>query len=319
MVTTREPSLRVGEPASLAFLPVYNAIVSLSTPDIDRLVASSAPVRGWMNGWNLTMLSVAVLWGGSLAISQITDNDAWWWYGTHLAMIVAVVLVLSVGMRHRRMGRSMLEAFEAVQLQDWDRAEKALLTLLSRPVRPGHARVEALLALASLAEAQNHYEGSQRVYEAILNGDEADPLQQHTTHLALASAMLRNGETADAVALIDKLERINLPEPLEAQVSLLSLFREVVMGHAHETLDKAARRRALFRNNLGTRAGYGYALLAAAYDRAEQAEPAEQNWHDATLLVRPEQLLDRFDMLKSVATKYPAAQRPLASKGPTAS
>lgn len=282
----------------------------MTTHEIDHLVDSSQPQRGWLRGSNLVLLILAMIIGASLASSQLLENNAWW-YGTQIAMLLAVIVVLRETWRQRRMGRWMLEAFESVQLQDWKRAEGALRQLLSHPVRPASSRVEALLALASVSEAHDNYEASQHIYEAILGEESADPIQQHTTHLALAAAMLRNGQTTDAVALIDKLERIHLPEPMEAQVSLLSLFREVVMGHAHETLEQAPRRRALFRRNLSTRAAFGYALLAAAFDRASESELATQYWHDATLLVHPDQLTDRFELLKPIASKYPAATRPL--------
>lgn len=285
----------------------------MTTHEIDQLLSSSQPQRGWLRGSNLILLILAVLIGASLASSRLLENDVWW-YGTQVALLAAVGIILWETWRQRRKGRWMLEAFEAVQLQDWHHAETALRQLLSGPLRPEASRVEALLALASVSEAHDNYEASQHIYEAILVEERADPIQQHTTHLALAAAMLRNGQTTDAVALIDKLERIDLPEPMEAQVSLLALFREVVMGHAHETLDQAARRRALFRRNLSTRAGFGYALLAAAFDRASKSELATQYWHDATLLVHPDQLTDRFELLKPLAAKYPAAVRPFPNE-----
>ncbi|MHC4795756.1 MAG: hypothetical protein ACYTF1_03845, partial [Planctomycetota bacterium] len=93
-----------------------------------------------------------------------------------------------------------------------------------------------------------------------------------------------------------------------AQVELLSLFREVIMGQAAEGLEHAEQRSKLFRDHLSTRAGFGYGLLAAAYDRADRPGKAKKYWHDATMLVRPGELIERFSELKAISEKYPATE-----------
>ena len=80
------------------------------------------------------------------------------------------------------------------------------------------------------------------------------------------------------------------------------------MGQAADALEKAEERTKLFRDYLSTRAGYGYALLAAAFDRAGRTDSAGKYWHDATILVSPGELLERFGELKTVADKYPSAE-----------
>jgi len=123
--------------------------------------------------------------------------------------------------------------------------------------------------------------------------------------------MLRTGQTADAVALIDRLIRADIPEALKAQIELVALFREIVMGQSQDYLARAGERRRLFREYLSTRAGYGYGLLAVAFDRASQPHEAGRHWHDATLLVCPADLLGRFSELGPVASRYPSAEVPL--------
>ena len=123
--------------------------------------------------------------------------------------------------------------------------------------------------------------------------------------------MLRTGQTADAVTLIDRLILQDLPGPLRAQVELLALFREVVMGHTHESVTRAEERVTLFRTHLSTRAGFGYALLAVAFERADQPAVARRYWHDATLLVPVKELVKRFGELEPIADRYPAVEYPL--------
>jgi hypothetical protein len=210
--------------------------------------------------------------------------------------------------RQKRLGRLFDDAIEAVQLRRWEMAEGLLRAILSRPMNQRLVRAESLLALGRVAEAERGYDAAQRVYEALLREGVADPLQMHMARVALAGAMLRTGQVADAVALTDKLQRSGLEGLLKAQVELLALLRDVVMGQVESGVEHAVERRALFREHLGTRAAYGYALLAAAFDRAGQTESARSHWYDATLLVKPAELLGRYDEVKGVAARYPAAE-----------
>jgi hypothetical protein len=202
----------------------------------------------------------------------------------------------------------MLKSIEAVQLKQWAEARQALFQLLRYPIRHTQARAESLLALAAVAESDHDYDTSQHIYESLLAEGQLDPIQQHTTNVALAAVMLRNGQTTDAVSLIDRLVKADLPEPLRAQVELLSLFREVIMGQAADNIERAEQRRELFRKHLSTRAGYGYGLLAMAFDLANRPDEAQRYWQDATLLIRPAELLERFAELKIVAAKYRATE-----------
>ncbi len=172
-------------------------------------------------------------------------------------------------------------------------------------------RTQSLLALAVVAETDQHYEASQRIYEHILEIGIGGPLQRHSAEVALAAAMLRNGQTTDAVTLINRLSLQNLPEPLKAQVELLTLLREIMMGHGDEAVLRVDQRKELFRCHLSTRAAYGYALFAAAFDRVRRPEAAGRWWHDATLLMTVPELLRWCPELKTVAGRYPAVESPL--------
>lgn len=278
---------------------------------VDQLAASSRP-QGGLRGGRLALLGLSMLLGAMLADSRIFGLSGWLgWIAPQVVLLLIVVTFWQGVAAQRRTARLMLEAFEAVQLQMWDQAESILRQLLVRPLRHPQARGEALLALAAVAEAQQQYDAAQRVYERVIEEKAADALQLHMAWVALAAAMLRTGQTTDAVALIDRLNRADVPEPLKAQVELVSLLREIVMGQSQDYLEAAERRRKLFQEHLGTRAGFGYGLLAAAFDRASLPEQARRYWHDATLLIRPAELLRRFSELEPVAAKYPRAESAL--------
>lgn len=274
-----------------------------------ELIDSSRPARGFFTTPRLILLSLIFL----LTFSLIAPER----FGGSHPLLNLVPYLIMLGLfgiigytfhRQRKLSRLMLQGMEAVQLKEWQKAFDKLTELLQHPLRHERARAEALLALAQVAESGNNYEAAQHIYDAMLDEDTGDSLQLHNARIGRAAAMLRNGQTTDAIQLIDKLVRKDLPAPLKAQAELLSLFREVYMGQTHDSIEKAEIRRTLFRKYLSTRAGYGYALQAAAFHRENLPEKARQYWQDATLLVRPDELLNRFEELKKVAESYPAVE-----------
>lgn len=284
----------------------------VSVETVGRLIQSSR-ARGGLRGSGYMLLGMSMLLGALLADPRVLGMGRQW--GGLLAQLLLLGIFGALtgwAWRQRRFSRRLIDVFEAVQLQRWDQVEPMLEETLSRPVRQVQARCELLLSLAAWAEAKHEYDAAQRVLEAVLEEQRGDALQLHTARVALAGVLFRTGQTTDAVTLIDRLTRAEVPEPLKAHVELVALFREVVMGQTQENLAAAGERRRLFREHLSTRAGYGYGLLAAAFDRANQPVEAERYWHDATLLVKPEELLSRFGELETVAARYPrAAEVPL--------
>jgi len=280
----------------------------LTEESVGNLIESSRPRQGAIHGPLLALFGLALLLGALLATPDLVGGGIFSVILSQMILLGLIGFTIRQVIKRKRISRLMLESFEAVQLHQWERARAVLLELLKHPLRHPQARAESLLALAAVAEADHAYEASQQVYESLLTESQADPLQLHTAQVALAAAMLRTGQVTDAVNLIDRLTRQELPDALKAQIELLSLFREVVMGHAAEGINRADERRKLFRDNLSTRAGYGYGLLALAFDQANQPEKAGQYWRDATLLVRPDELVERFDVLSAMAAKYPAKE-----------
>lgn len=276
---------------------------------VERLIASSRPRRRWLGGRQWALLGLGAVLGAYLADeSAFARAGLPAWLMVQILLVVLAALLAWSALRQRRRAKLTRVGFEAVLLRQWDQARAALMALLGRPVVPRQTRAEALLGVASLAETEHEYEAAQRVYEALLEERQGDPIQLHTARVALAAVMLRTGQTADAVQLIDELARAELPGALRVQIEMLTLFREVAMGQTADGVSRAEERRELFRRHLSTRAGFGYGLLAAAFERAGQPDSARRYWHDATLLIPPQELLDRFEELATVAQKYPAAE-----------
>jgi tetratricopeptide (TPR) repeat protein len=283
----------------------------MDLPSVQHLIDSSRTPRRRLRGSTLVLLGLSVLLGALVADNHLLADSAWGWLLPQALILILAAILFQKSRQQRESARMMEKALEAVQLRQWPDARSSLEAVLGRPMRSPSGRAESLLALAAVAEAQGSYEASQIIYESLLSEQAGDPLQLHTARVALAGVFLRNGQVTDAVSLIERLERANLPDSLKAQVELLALFREVTMGHAESGVPKAAQRRRLFRDHLSTRAGYGYGLLAAAHDRAGDDEAARACWHDATLLVPQALLVARYRELAPVSAKYPAVENPL--------
>jgi len=281
----------------------------LTVDGVEGLIVSSRPSGRLLQGSTIALLGLSILLGAIIADPDlIPHHGPLPWLLPQIVLVFLIILIVRNSKKQRNRSQLMTDAFEAVQLQQWERARALFNQLLRSPIRYPTARAESLLGLAAVAESDHAYEASQRIYECLLQEKTADPIQLHTVRVAMAAAMLRTGQTADAVALIDRLSRMKLPGPLRAQVELLQLFREVTMGHGADAIECAEERRELFRQFLSTRAGYGYGLLAAAFDRANSPAQAQRCWHDATLLVPPTDLVKRFKELDPIRQRYVAAE-----------
>jgi tetratricopeptide (TPR) repeat protein len=280
----------------------------MNVQDIDALLALSRPKRRLLGSSSLILLGLSMVLGALWTEPAVITNHPLGWLLPQAVLVVMIVLVARNAAKQRRLSRVLTAALEAVQLRQWPNAREGLTELLHHRIQHLVARGEAFLALAATEEADHHYDIAQRIYQALLQENDADLVQLHIARVCLAATMLRTGQVTDAVKMIERLERVELPDPLKAQVELLCLFREVTMGQAQAGIERADQRRQLFRQYLGTRAAYGYGLLAAAFDRVNRPDQARAFWQDATLLLKPAMLLERFDELKGVAAKYPAAE-----------
>ncbi len=277
-----------------------------------RLIASSRPRRRPHAIRLGAMLASGILIGVILANPPALGLPA---TASRLAPLLAGVAILIVARtthkRQQRLARRWTRIHEAVLLEDWLTADRTLDQVLSNPVNDPGLRAQGLLGLAELADHHHSYETSQILYGQILHERIGHNSQIQTAAIGMAEAMLRTDNLTGAVELIDALNRQNLPRPWKAHVELLRLFREVVMGQYDDVLEAADHRCDLFRSCLSTRSGYGYGLMAMAFHRRGQAGQAADFWRDATLLVPPARLVERFPQLAELTDEYAAAEVPL--------
>ncbi|MFQ6048653.1 MAG: hypothetical protein ACE5K7_04745 [Phycisphaerae bacterium] len=257
-------------------------------------------------GLLLAGLIAALLKPGAISIGA--------WLGRWLGWLILLGLLAAAWtmvIYQRRTARLLSRAGEAVQLEQWDQAERELKRLLRRGIRPPTARAEVLLWAAALAEHHHRYDAVQVLLEAVVNEPIGSARQQFEASVGLAAALFRNEQLSDAVQWISRLRRRELPEAMRAAVEAVALLGELLMGQHASAAEAAETRRALFRRHLSTAAGYSYGLMAAAFDRLGQQQRAAEFWHDATLLIEPARLVHRVAELADLAERYRPAERPL--------
>lgn len=278
---------------------------------VESRFAATEPTRP---GIGVMALASAVVIG--LVIVALSAHR--WGLPEIVALAIPWILVFGlmlagsvVGRRQRDIRRSIQEASDLVQLERWDSAGEILKRVMRRPIRSRTYRGQAFLLFASQLERENNYDAAGQVYETMSLRRIGDPLQLQQAAISLAAAKLRTSELTDAVDLIGRLERVQMPQPMRAACDLVRLFQQVSMGHFEDAVRNIDDRLDSFRRQLSTQAGYAYGLLAAAMHYLGKADDAGRLWRNATLLIRPERLMEDFDLLQIVSDEYPATEHPV--------
>jgi len=281
----------------------------LSPSAIQDLFDATEPRRSqWLTMFLLAMAAISCL----LLYGWFTEREI-------VPPVIAIVLpwamlLVLVGLGwhmsrgHRDRRRRVNRAWERIQLEEWDAARPLLEKLFDAPISSSTDRAQAFVLLASMAEHDRQYDAAALIYEQLLRRRLGDPLTLQQAQIALAAAKLHNHELTDAVDLLNRLENVQMPPGLRATLDLVRLFQQVFMGHFDDAVAEFAARRDAFREYLSTRAGYGYALLAAALHHLGRKTEAAKEWSDATTLVRAERLIEDFPLLDEIAAAYPATE-----------
>ncbi len=225
-------------------------------------------------------------------------------------MVAAGITAWSLGRRQRRCRAWLGQAWELVQIEEWDAAAEILERGLRKPILASSDRTQAFMLLAAVAENCGAWEAVVAVYEALLLRGISDPITVQKAQIGLAAAKIHTQQLTDAVDLLAQIEQRALPPDLRAAVDLVRLFQQVFMGHHADAVQNIEQRRALYRRALSTAAAYGYALLALALHHCGRAAEAAQFWADATTLVRPERLISYYPILGTVSAVYPPTELP---------
>lgn len=240
------------------------------------------PIPGW--GWTLILAGMATIFG--LAVGY----NSW---------------------QKRRAFHYVEQAHQLCRLMDVPAASENLKRCLASRNCPEPVRMIGLIELGHISLAAGQARSAELAFEAALKDSRllgSDWLWR--AEVGLVEAKLRCEQLTDANKTIGRLNRRDLTPCWRSRVQLVTCLQRLYMGHSHDVVDRANELWHDFREHLGVEAGYGYGLLAAALDRCGHAAKALKYWSDATLLIRPERLVQRYPELRPLALKYGASEWP---------
>lgn len=227
-----------------------------------------------------------------------------------MASIFSLALIYSTR-RNRQAFHYVEQAHQFSRLMNVPAASEHLDLCLKNRGCPKSARAMGLVELGHMCLVANHARLAETAFEAALKRRNVlSPDWLCRTEVGLAEAKIRSEQLTDANTTISRLICRRLPQPWSSRVSLLTCLQRLYMGHAQEIVGRSNELWHEFRNHLGVEAGYGYGLLAIAMDRCGQAGKACKYWSDATILIRPERLVQRYPELRALAVKYGASEWP---------
>lgn len=288
-----------------------NGVFTIDDAFIDRCFETSAPRdRRPLAFYFAIGLGLAFLF-----IPALSGRD----FGLPRTATVIVPLAFAAGVlggvaratkRQRQQSREACRAWESIQLEDWDGAERELATAFDRPIASSTARCQALLALARLAERRRNFDAAIGIYQRLLIEQIGEPMQLQRAQISLVQAKFRNEELTDGIQMLERLEKFSLPLPLQAGIALVRLYQHVFMGQFEDAVGNLDELKPLLRRFLSTRAGYGYALVARALHQLGRTEEAAAYWLDATTLIQPARIVEAYPVVHPVDETYPAMEVP---------
>jgi hypothetical protein len=137
-----------------------------------------------------------------------------------------------------------------------------------------------------------------------------------------AIVLLKLGQLADADTIIRRLEVSVKSQSLKSLVMLGRLYQQIKTGHYCDALTDSSNKCELARIEMSSKAAYVYALLSLACryqkistssDESTNNSPeadgpnAEVLWQQATMLLGPNILVEKFPELSELREAYPSA------------
>ncbi len=246
------------------------------------LASLGVSIPGW--GWTLILSAMASIFGVALAYSS--------W-------------------QKRRAFHNIEQAHQWCRLMDVPATSENLERCLSSRNCPEPVRVIGLVELGHICLSAGQSLDAEKAFEAALkHSHRLGPDWLWRAEVGLAEAKLRCEQLTDANTTIKRLSQRELPACWRSRVHLVTCLQGLHMGRAQDVVARSNELWHEFRQHLGVEAGYGYGLLAVALDRCGQAAKALKFWSDATLLIRPERLVQRYPELRPLALKYGASEWP---------
>ena len=237
-----------------------------------------------------------------------------------IVMIGVLVSIFITASRRQGLARWSRKAADLCLLDRWEEAIGPLQKVLNKPVNLPQIRYQGLLELAGVAEHTGELEQARQIYRAI-EQEQPRGLLGRLSLVGEAIVLLKLEQLADADGIIRQVE-VSVEGPgMKSLVLLARLYQQIKTGHYGEALEDESDKCELARQGLSTKAGYVYGLLGLAHKvqaevhGAENDDKAREYWRQATMLIRPTNLVKKLPELAQLAQAYsPARELPQASE-----
>ncbi len=297
--------------------------------NFSELIASSRPRR------KPTKLGTFVLIGFVLLIlSLLASADTEQGQLIRLLLSSAILICLGISavmsvMRRKVLAKCSQQVSDLCLQEKWSQAIEPLRQLLGQPVPLAQIRYQGLLELAGVAEHTGQLEGAAEIYEAIAQ-EQPHGLLGSLAMVGKAIVLLKLDHLADADTIIRRLEVSVQSQSLKSLVMLGRLYQQIKTSHYCDALTDSSDKCELARIEMSSKAAYVYALLSlacrhqqisASSDESTNNSPesggpnAEVLWQQATMLLGPDILVEKFPELSELRQAYPSAP-PLPGASP---
>ncbi len=289
--------------------------------DFTDLIASSRPRR------KLTKIGTFILIGFILLIwSLLTSSETE--QGQLIRMLLSLAILVGLGIsvissvtRRKCLAKCSQQASDLCLQEKWSQAIEPLRRLLGKPVPLAQIRYQGLLELAGVAEHTGQLAGATEIYEAIAQ-EQPQGLLGSLALVGKAIVLLKLDQLADADTIIRRLEVSVESRSLKSLVLLGRLYQQIKTGHYADALAESSDKCELARIGMSTKAAYVYALLGLACRRQEMSPLSDQEagespgaggknaevfWQQATMLLGPDILAEKFPELIELKEAYPSA------------
>ena len=284
------------------------------------LITSSRPRRKLTKIGTFILIGfILLIW--SLLVSPATEQGRL--IPMLLSWVILICLVVSLTIstsRRKDLAKWSRQASDLCLQEKWSQAIEPLRRLLAKPVPSAQIRYQGLLELAGVAEHSERLEGAAEIYEAITR-EQPQGLLGSLALVGKAIVLLKLDHLADADDIIRRLEVSVQSRSLKSLVVLARLYQQIKTGHYAEALADKSSKCELARVGMSTKAAYVYALLALGCRRQEIAASveeaadesltagceAEMLWQQATMLLEPDILLEKFPELAELKEAYASA------------
>ena len=285
------------------------------------LIASSRPRR------KLTKIGTFILIGFVLLIWSLLaapDTER----GQLVPLLLSLAILIGLGTsiitstrRRKGLAKWSRQASDLCLEEKWSQAIEPLRQLLGKPVPLAQIRYQGLLELAGVAEHTGQLAGATEIYEAIAQ-EQSQGLLGSLALVGKAIVLLKLDQLADADIIIRRLEVSVQSRSLKSLVLLGRMYQQIKTGHYADALAESSDKCELARIGMSTKAAYVYALLGLACRRQEMSTSNDQEtcespgasgknaevfWEQATMLLGPDILAEKFPELIELKEAYPSA------------